>query len=66
MIEMSEIKLLPCPFCGGEKLDQEYADQGEWTEYWIECPNCEVVISRDTKGKAITAWNTRVNPPSQQ
>ena len=58
---MSEIKLLPCPFCGGEvkmystKIDaiQECHD--------FHCDSCNMTISYDytNKQEAIEAWNTR-------
>lgn len=54
---MSE--LAPCPFCGNAKLDHAYGDMGDHAEYWIECPKCEVILSRNTKAQAYADWNTR-------
>lgn len=51
---MSEIKLLPCPFCGGEA-----EILGDKT-HWIYCPNCcSETKSFKTKKEAIERWNTR-------
>ena len=60
---MSEIKLLPCPFCGGEAmLDREY----------IFCDECHLIMRIDdilysneaetyeeARNQAIEQWNTR-------
>ncbi len=55
---MSEIKLLPCPFCGGEA---EYC-KGDWIgkEYWVKCTkcSCKTSLSNNYK-KPIEEWNTR-------
>ena len=55
---MSEIKLLPCPFCGGEA---EYC-KGDWIgkEYWVKCTkcSCNTSLSNNYK-KPIEEWNTR-------
>ena len=55
---MSEIKLLPCPFCGGEA---EYC-KGDWIgkEYWVKCTkcSCKTSLSNNYK-KPIDEWNTR-------
>ncbi|MGN0608970.1 MAG: Lar family restriction alleviation protein [Oscillospiraceae bacterium] len=63
---MSEIKLKPCPFCGGkveiECLDDEY--------FYVTCSNCHSSTSfgfvykdgtaRDaTKAETVKAWNKR-------
>lgn len=51
---MSDIKLLPCPFCGGE------ADFGGATRSWIKCKGCgfETGFVNDNK-KLVNIWNTR-------
>ena len=59
---MSEIKLKPCPFCGGEafcyvsgRIEPEMPDM-----FWVRCKNCDVVTkSYTTREKAIKKWNTR-------
>ena len=59
---MSEIKLLPCPFCGGE------AEMGEDYSYWHglllsykpHCSKCGCNIGMfSDKTEAIEKWNTR-------
>lgn len=60
---MSEIKLKPCPFCGGDNV-------GIWenkpitkiipTTYEARCYDCHFGLSPSkTKEEAIVAWNTR-------
>jgi len=72
------MELKPCPFCGGEAelikdLYTEAPDFGceripELDEYYVECKECGVVQNGwgtggwSSKGKAISVWNTRVNP----
>ncbi len=55
---MTEQKLLPCPFCGGEaEAIQVYA-----TEWYVECTKCPCTMIGGyyTEEEAIEAWNTRV------
>ena len=53
---MAGIKLLPCPFCGGEAELTGF----EAPEYWVWCPNCKASTDAHTgKQSAINAWNTR-------
>ena len=64
---MSEIKLLPCPFCGGEV--QLFKD--EWNKFGAYCEECEATVGvRLDKGwrailanreEAIAAWNSRAD-----
>ena len=60
---MSEIKLLKCPFCGGDNV-------GVWhnrpvspliaDSYEVRCYNCNFGLRPERlKDKAIGAWNTR-------
>lgn len=57
---MSEIKLLPCPFCGGEaELDNSVANAVS-----VECTVCHAsspifLRMSDREQKAIESWNTR-------
>ena len=56
---MSEIKLLPCPFCGNDNIDF-WDTENEDFPYQIVCLGCfngtdECV----TKEVAIKRWNTR-------
>ena len=51
-----EIKLKPCPFCGGKAELQSAVG-----EYWVLCLTCKVSsdsISNDDT--IIKRWNTRV------
>lgn len=60
---MSEAKLKPCPFCGGEVT----VDYNEYTnKYSIACGNlkcilCVQTLPYDTKERAIEAWNRRAD-----
>lgn len=70
---MSETKLLPCPFCGGEANIRPMYDVIGWTKedepieklrYVAECENEDcwsnpVTNPFDTEQQAIEAWNTR-------
>lgn len=58
---MSEQKLLPCPFCGGE------AELFNLGGFEVMCRGCDTnIVGRDTtKVAAITAWNTRTQPSSK-
>ena len=49
---MSEIKLLPCPFCGGEAKVCKY--------YFIQCTKCGTsTLTHTNREEAIESWNTR-------
>ena len=58
---MSEEKLKPCPFCGGEaKL---YSRAVDWllSEHVVRCKKCHCMTDTyDTKVETIEAWNRRV------
>ena len=70
---MSEIKLLPCPFCGGKAEIREIDYDPEWYQtyndpdsggdapvYVISCKSCEAGIKYKYKeSEAIQAWNNR-------
>lgn len=56
--EMSEIKLLPCPFCDGEALINEVLDNDKM--YQVMCPRCFCKTTAfATKKSAVITWNTR-------
>lgn len=64
---MSEPKLKPCPFCGGEALLNSYESRKGYDAY-VECCGCliqMITVTFDTKeeaeAKAISAWNRRAN-----
>lgn len=56
---MSEVKLLPCPFCGGE-ANVSYNTKFGFVPW---CNNEECILNESTKGykteEAIKLWNTR-------
>ena len=55
---MSEIKLLPCPFCGGEARVVE--NNFRTDTYSVRCKNCYAESDRyHTQEEAIKQWNTR-------
>lgn len=69
---MSEIKLIPCPFCGGEAViyhqSSKYTNRDGNYVHCMEC-GCRTKLfecygnttktHEDTKQEAIEAWNTR-------
>lgn len=63
---VSEVELLPCPFCGGAATRSEREFQ------YISCENhdCFVVVEATSlfgdKEAAIKAWNTRHTPDVAQ
>ena len=58
---MSELKLLPCPFCGGEACMNEHVFTGYSSTFGVVCLDCcaETRQFYDIKEEAITAWNRR-------
>lgn len=59
---MSEIKLKPCPFCGGEAFCYVSGriEPGTPDMFWVRCKKCDVVTkSYTTREKAIKKWNRR-------
>lgn len=64
---MREIKLLPCPFCGGEAHIEEHKFWDEKAKgftvqtYGVVCDNCCSMSWQHHrhKEKAIEQWNTR-------
>lgn len=60
---MNDIKLKPCPFCGGRNL---YYAEGRF--YAVECVDCggKVVGTYRTEEEAAEAWNTRFDPFTEQ
>ena len=57
---MAELKLKPCPFCGG-KAEVEYGASG-YNVYQIGCQNGECFAYAgwgDTPEEAAEAWNRR-------
>jgi len=57
-----EIKLLPCPFCGGEaRAKKKYfnSESVVTIAYRVVCRKCGAGSEYTDKEYAITAWNTR-------
>lgn len=54
--------LMPCPFCDGEDLSEEFREPEigmKWLHY-IECFDCSCCgPDYEDKKEAIKAWNTR-------
>ena len=51
-----QIKLEPCPFCGGKgELRSTVKNDG----YWIECMSCRTYQGIRSLKSAIEAWNRR-------
>lgn len=59
---MDEIKLKPCPFCGGTDINCDHIEPSWTDDYWeIGCPDCGTWNScNKSKDEAIAAWNRRV------
>ena len=61
----SKIKLAPCPFCGGDKVqacDKMLCDSSHIPEktFWYKCKNCGAASSEQpSRDRAAKAWNKR-------
>lgn len=54
---VSEIKLKPCPFCGGNATTVESDPTGE---FFICCESCKAFVGvYATENEAVAAWNRR-------
>lgn len=52
----NDIKLKPCPFCGGKAI----VDGCDDTLWIVICKECNASIGyKETEQEAIDAWNTR-------
>lgn len=59
------IKLKPCPFCGGEAYFEKVTDgslmEDEFPEYGVYCAACGAnSVLCTSEEKAAAAWNRRV------
>lgn len=60
---MGEIKLRPCPFCGGKAKINTYLETAR-AGYEVSCRNedCEMIVATElypTEEEAAAAWNRR-------
>jgi Lar family restriction alleviation protein len=64
----SELKLLPCPFCGGHDIKIIEVDLAQCEiDYCIRCLDCETSnCLMDTKEECIRLWNTRAKDPEKE
>lgn len=53
--ERVEIQLLPCPFCGGKAVIQEF----NRTRKTVGCQNCHALIFGSSEQEAANRWNRR-------
>ena len=56
---MSEIKLKPCPSCGGEAVKSAFSWGNICDEYTIKCTECGISTKVLKSDEAVKAWNTR-------
>lgn len=69
---MSEIKLKPCPFCGGKaRIGKRFSDMMQWS--LVGCEECfssgkayEISAEYSANEMAAKAWNRRDYWPSEQ
>lgn len=59
-----ELKMRPCPFCGGEAVLEEHYITRYWSIFKVRCKDDEclgyhVGRSVGSKDEAIKMWNTR-------
>lgn len=72
---MSDVELLPCPFCGEQPAHREtvehYAADGKHpagtftSQHHIACDHCGVERSEEYFADAIAAWNRRPAPAGE-
>lgn len=61
----SEVKLKPCPFCGGKAKLKDFSAEGRYVDYRIVCTVCPVKMegwgqaNKLTREAAVIAWNRR-------
>lgn len=67
-MQNEEIKLKPCPFCGGEPVLQEHVFHGYRSTFGVVCLDCccETRQFYDTAREAAEAWNRRAEPPKEE
>jgi Lar family restriction alleviation protein len=50
------VKLLPCPFCGGDDLA---LDENSYKTKWVICDGCGATIDDSPHGDCVDLWNRR-------
>ena len=58
-----EYDLLPCPFCGGVRIETKsrYSNVTDKWFWFMQCSLCKAQTGLfDGSGAAVDAWNTRV------
>ena len=59
-LRRSELKLKPCPFCGGNRLFLSSPVTTRKQEWDVHCLGCSLKSPKhDTRTAAIAAWNRR-------
>jgi Lar family restriction alleviation protein len=56
---MSDIKLLPCPFCGGKAIKVAFSWGDITDECTIQCTECGARTTVLNSKEAIKRWNAR-------
>ena len=58
---MTDKRLLPCPFCGGEVEfhPQEHHMENFWNKNTIHCPTCGFLMEETSRLQLFKKWNTR-------
>jgi Lar family restriction alleviation protein len=59
----SNVKPLPCPFCGNPSIQTKEdtpAEGNEGREWFCYCNDCGGCIDGTDKASALDAWNSRV------
>ena len=67
--EMLVEAIAPCPFCGGEAnvINHRWSGNNEIKAYYVHCIKCNANgHGRNTKEKALAAWNRRALPPEMR
>ena len=64
---MSEPKLKPCPFCGGEAVMLTHSFFNLNETFGVQCAVCEAETNQfyHTKEEAAEAWNRKVQDEPQ-
>ncbi len=55
-----DMKLKPCPFCGGEAIACRITQEGHPAPFFARCEECGMRTSNKlTSKEAVSAWNRR-------